>query len=632
MRILHVVRQYKPGIGGLEDYVANLSKLQSEAGHRVRIVTLDRLFTDNHNRLPAHDSIAGCDVVRIGYSGSHRYPLAPGILRHLSDCDIAHVHGVDFFFDAAACTHLFNRHPMVASTHGGFFHTPHLARTKKLFFNTVTRMSVRAYSAVLASSVGDQQLFEAIAGDRVHLIENGVDTVKFAGSASPVFKKSLVTVGRFSSNKRLDRALALLEALRRVDQDWTLTIIGTPADVSCDRLHQWVEARHLTTFVKIVQKPTDHDIANLLGAASFFVSASEYEGFGIAAVEGLSAGLIPVLNDIPAFRRLHDRCGIGLVGDFAKPDLVAERLLAAIPHLAARYQALRVAAQTTAAEYAWPAVAERIQSIYEQVLGMHQRPIFGVPVAVSTRRAAIAKLDSNADAGKTTRVAFLNAHGANIARKDQRFFSSLRKCIVLNDGIGVDIASLWLYGHRFPENLNGTDFTIDYLAQTRRSYRIFLLGARPRVVAQAAVRLAARVGRHRIVGYHDGYFGVDDLAKIAADIRQSGADMLLVALGNPKQEVLIAEHLEETGCQVAFGVGALFDFVSGTVPRAPAWLRTCRLEWLFRLMLEPRRLWRRYFLGNVTFLAGVMGRHATTGTFGSASGGKARYRPFGYPS
>ncbi|MDE2013567.1 MAG: WecB/TagA/CpsF family glycosyltransferase [Alphaproteobacteria bacterium] len=630
MRILHVVRQFKPGIGGLEDYLANLSRQQTLAGHSVKIVTLNRLYTTPSQRLPTTESIAGCEVSRIGYCGSNRYPLAPAALLHFRDCDIVHIHGIDFFFDFAAWTHILHLRPMVASTHGAFFHTPYMARAKKLYFNSITRVSARAYGAILASSVPDQTLFNAIAPDRVCLVENGIDTDKFAGSGSPVLRKHIVTVGRFAAHKRLDRLFSLLAALRRADGEWRLTIVGTPADVSREQLHRRAAALDLASSVTVVENATDQDIACIFETASFFASASDYEGFGIAAVEGLSAGLVPLLNDIPAFRRLQERAGIGIVTDFADPARVAGQLLAALPEFTARYQTLRAVAQQAAAAYAWPVVARSIQAIYDQVLGTNQRPIFGVPVAVATSRAAIARLDSSADAGKTTRIAFLNAHGANIARKNRQFLSSLRKCIVLNDGVGLDIASLWLYGSRFPDNLNGTDFTIDYLRRTTQSYRIFLLGARRRVVIQAAVRLSARVGRHRIVGYHDGYFGARSFPDVAAEIRQSGANMLLVALGNPHQELLIAEHLEETGCKVAFGVGALFDFVSGSIPRAPLWMRRCRLEWLFRLALEPRRLWRRYVIGNALFLAGLISAKAATGRLDGVARAPVRRRHFGY--
>jgi len=91
-------------------------------------------------------------------------------------------------------------------------------------------------------------------------------------------------------------------------------------------------------------------------------------------------------------------------------------------------------------------------------------------------------------------------------------------------------------------------------------------------------------------------------------IRASGATLLLVALGNPAQELWIGRHLAATGVQVAFGVGALFDFLAGEVSRAPAFVRRTRLEWAWRLMLEPKRLFRRYVLGNPLFLMRVMRR------------------------
>ncbi len=225
---------------------------------------------------------------------------------------------------------------------------------------------------------------------------------------------------------------------------------------------------------------------------------------------------------------------------------------------------------------------------------------------VATTGDAIKRLDAEVDAGHTTKVAFLNAHSANIACADPKFSDVLNESLVLNDGIGVDIASYWLYGRRFPENLNGTDFTIEYLRRTHRAYRIYLLGARRRIVTQAAIRLAAKFGRHRIVGYHDGYFEPSNTPKIVADIRKSRADLLLVAFGNPKQELWIAENLEKTGCRLGFGVGALFDFTSGATPRAPQWMRQCHSEWIYRLMREPKRLWQRYLVGNASFLYRVV--------------------------
>ena len=93
-----------------------------------------------------------------------------------------------------------------------------------------------------------------------------------------------------------------------------------------------------------------------------------------------------------------------------------------------------------------------------------------------------------------------------------------------------------------------------------------------------------------------------------AKILASRADVLLVAMGNPRQEFWLADHLPSTGCRLGIGVGGLFDFLSGDVARAPVWVRAARLEWCYRLMREPRRLWRRYILGNPIFLMRVLGQ------------------------
>jgi exopolysaccharide biosynthesis WecB/TagA/CpsF family protein len=111
--------------------------------------------------------------------------------------------------------------------------------------------------------------------------------------------------------------------------------------------------------------------------------------------------------------------------------------------------------------------------------------------------------------------------------------------------------------------------------------------------------------RHRVAGVHHGYFSHDLNDAIVERIKQSGADLLLVALGNPAQEIWISQNLRATGCSLAFGVGGLFDFAAQNVARAPLWMRVHGLEWLYRLMQEPGRMWPRYLIGNWVFLGRV---------------------------
>src|SRR6478609_2357717 len=183
MNIVHVVRQFYPAVGGLEGVALELASAQVVAGHRVRVVTLNRLFETNHV-LPEHDVVRGAEVVRISYFGSLRYPIAPAVIKFIRDADIVHVHAIDFFFDYLAWTKPLHRKKLVVSTHGGFFHTSYAARLKRLYFLTITRMSLAWYNAVVAVSVNDRELFERIRKRGFICIENGVNTSKYFNASS----------------------------------------------------------------------------------------------------------------------------------------------------------------------------------------------------------------------------------------------------------------------------------------------------------------------------------------------------------------------------------------------------------------------------------------------------------------
>jgi exopolysaccharide biosynthesis WecB/TagA/CpsF family protein len=236
---------------------------------------------------------------------------------------------------------------------------------------------------------------------------------------------------------------------------------------------------------------------------------------------------------------------------------------------------------------------------------LSKRSIFGVSVCVATKSEAISYLDDIVLSRQSTRVAFLNAYGANLAHDNPDFKDCLKDFVVFNDGLGVDLASRWLYGQPFPDNLNGTDFVLEYLRNTIHQFEIYLLGARSAVVETTAGRLTQVLPAHRVVGWHDGYFPPEDHDAVFEAIAASGATLVLVGMGNPKQEQLLAELIHRLDFRLAFSVGALFDFISGRIPRAPVWVRSIRCEWLFRLSLEPRRLFRRFVIGNAIFLLRV---------------------------
>ncbi len=173
--------------------------------------------------------------------------------------------------------------------------------------------------------------------------------------------------------------------------------------------------------------------------------------------------------------------------------------------------------------------------------------------------------------------------------------------IVVNDGVGMDIAALMIQNSRFEENLNGTDFTPYFFSRAKQPLRVYLLGGTPAVLHRAADYARHQLGQ-KIVGASDGYDDIRNDRHLIDDINRSKPDVLLVALGNPIQEQWILDHRVALNAGVVIGVGALFDFWAGAKSRAPALVQTLRLEWLYRLCLEPRRLVRRYTVDIVQFL------------------------------
>lgn len=203
------------------------------------------------------------------------------------------------------------------------------------------------------------------------------------------------------------------------------------------------------------------------------------------------------------------------------------------------------------------------------------------------------------------KVGFANAHFVNEAARDPDFAAVLPQFLILPDGIGVDIGAKLLHGAKFPANLNGTDFIPALLRASVTPLRVGLVGARPGVAQKAAEKLRSLAPQHSIEALSHGFLDPQSEAALLARLAAEPVDVLLVAMGNPAQEKWIARFINGAHARTAFGVGALFDFLAGEAIRAPGWVRAARLEWVWRLALEPGRLWRRYVLGNPAFLIRV---------------------------
>lgn len=191
-------------------------------------------------------------------------------------------------------------------------------------------------------------------------------------------------------------------------------------------------------------------------------------------------------------------------------------------------------------------------------------------------------------------------------KKDSVLRESVESCDIINiDGMGV-VWGARLLGHDIPERVAGVDLFHNLVKMSaEESLPIFLLGATEDVVRKTAEKVSDKHSNLNVAGYHHGYFWDDELA-VVNKIKESGAKLLFVAITSPKKENFINKWQKDLGVQFVMGVGGTFDVVAGKVSRAPIWMQKYGLEWLFRVIQEPRRMFWRYFSTNSIFIKRVL--------------------------
>lgn len=235
----------------------------------------------------------------------------------------------------------------------------------------------------------------------------------------------------------------------------------------------------------------------------------------------------------------------------------------------------------------------------------------GIKIDPLTVDELLARVAGYIDRRERAQVLCVNIYGYNLA-VEQPWLVDCWNNAAINfcDGAGV-ILGARLHGLSIPERITYADWYWRLVAMAEdRDYSLFFLGAKPGVAERAAEVLRGLHPRLRIVGIHDGYFdmtpdSVENQALIDA-INAAHPDILTVGLGMPLQERWIYDNWHRVNARVGLTGGAIFDYVSGEVQRAPRWMTDNGLEWLGRMWVEPRRLWKRYIIGNPQFMARVL--------------------------
>jgi len=188
-------------------------------------------------------------------------------------------------------------------------------------------------------------------------------------------------------------------------------------------------------------------------------------------------------------------------------------------------------------------------------------------------------------------------------QKDRKLCESVVNSDIINaDGMAVVWAAKFL-GQPLPEKVSGIDLMVKLVElAAKQKYKIFFFGAKEEVVSTVVANYSKRYGKDLIAGYRNGYFSKEEEPLIAEQIAESKADILFVAISSPTKEIFLNQYKEIMNVPFIMGVGGSFDVVSGKTKRAPLWMQNYGLEWFYRFLQEPRRMWKRYLVTNTLFI------------------------------
>lgn len=228
----------------------------------------------------------------------------------------------------------------------------------------------------------------------------------------------------------------------------------------------------------------------------------------------------------------------------------------------------------------------------------------GIPVDSLTMDETVRKIDFSIQENKRLNHVVINAGKVVLMQDDKALFESVVSCDVINaDGQSIVWAARFL-GNHLPERVAGADLMPRLVDLAyRRGYKCFFVGAKEAVVKKVVDIFTEKYDTNVVAGYRNGYFTKEDEPIIAKQIADSGAQLLFVAIPSPKKENFLYNHrflLQEVN--FTMGVGGTFDVIAGVTQRAPLWMQKWGMEWFYRFIQEPKRMWRRYLIGNSKFI------------------------------
>ncbi len=449
-------------------------------------------------------------------------------------------------------------------------------------------------AAISESTAADLKKFWQIPAGKIVVNYNGFNRSKLPLNSNDGAEKVVLYVSRLESPGKnhinLIKAWELLPP--EITGEYKLVLAGADWN-GAEQIHAAAENSPVKASIVFTGFVQFEQLYDWYKHCRLYVFPSFFEGFGLSLVEAMACGLVCACSNNSSLGEIGQ--GAALLFDPNSPPEIAAAIKQGLTNDDLRAD-LRQKGLLRSEQFSWRKHAECLvknHELYAEVLG--------VKFSTCTMKQALENIAATVKnpAEKCKIAAFVNADCLNQAYKNQEYkdFLNTQADYVWADGIGVNLGAK--YKHTaVQENVNGTDM---FPLLCESGYRLYLLGGRPGVAEEARKNAVIAHPKATIVGAEDGYIEGRE-ADVIARINAAKTDILLVAMGVPKQEQFIARHQTELTCKLAIGVGGLLDFVSGRIPRAPLWMRKLKLEWVFRLACEPRRLFRRYVIGNPVFL------------------------------
>ncbi|MGE4092133.1 MAG: WecB/TagA/CpsF family glycosyltransferase [Candidatus Binatia bacterium] len=241
------------------------------------------------------------------------------------------------------------------------------------------------------------------------------------------------------------------------------------------------------------------------------------------------------------------------------------------------------------------------------VHGLPVQMVLGTAIHAATMAQVLAVIEETIAHRRQLRIGVVNAAKIVNMRRDQTLYDDVASSdLVLADGMPV-VWAAWLLGQYLPERVAGIDLMFGMLQQGNlHHYRVYCLGATDEVLAAVVARIHEEYPHVTVVGAQNGYFSAVEEERVATAISEAQPDILFVGMTSPKKEKFVARWSTKLGVPVCHGVGGSFDIMAGKVQRAPERWQRLGLEWLYRVMQEPRRLWKRYLVTNILFCGMVL--------------------------